>query len=287
MLCASLALASCAKPRALPLPDDGALFSQSYPADKKHHQTLYRLRTGRRLSSDSESMIRQKVSALAIKMNVPESILGCTLFLQSGLNHLDGVSGNKPARGLGQFLSFDVTTLNSKPGRYSNQHTKWLSQETGAAESRIVLDSHDTQRAISYFNPSTAVTTTALVLRDRFTQLQTSLDANTIRYDADLVWLLSGIAYSRSPRLILSLWNQIQKDNGRGGLEEALKNRSHFKQVFSDSALVRKVLARTWTSRVALMLESGYIDYLHNFSDCAVRNSSQQASNLTHRGRSL
>lgn len=266
------------------LPREGNLFSPTYPANRTQQQAMFRLRTGRRLSSDDEFNIRRKVSSTAQTVEMPEAILGCTLFLQSDLNRLDGVQGEQSSRGMGRLFAFDAFLLSSDLERYSDKHGTWFRREVGDAKG-LLLDVHDTQSANSYFATGTAVTTTALLLHDRYLQLKASLDSNTLRQNPDLLWIESAIAYANGTRLVLALWNELQRSRGRVALESALNQREEFAKAFFNRGLVRKALARMWPSRTVALLEDSYISYVHNLHDCAIENATRQANAPASRRR--
>lgn len=246
------------------------MFSTRYPENAKFKNELEFMRITRKLSSDNEILINKMVYQASVELGIPPSVLWCLLFQESRFNHLLGLDADGRARGLGQFSYYSFYEINHDLGRYTQSNLSLFRNLLGTDIRFISAPEKDITQPSSYFFIPTAVTATAAYLNNRYHQLKRNAERRNLRYDPDLMWLISAMAYNKGTRSVLTLWNETQDRGGKQSLENLLSDPQAFFDTTANTKHLTKVFSRIWPLEKSARYAKELSIHMTQMKDCSL-----------------
>ncbi|NQW44761.1 MAG: hypothetical protein HQ462_05070 [Deltaproteobacteria bacterium] len=246
------------------------LYAATYPANEKFQKELVQLKNRGSLSEKDELEIQSSLLASTDFLDIPPALLWCLLFQESRLNHLEGIDSENSALGLGQFSQFSFFEINHQQSRYRPTNINLIISMFGRDVRPIAAKRKDILSPSSYYSIPTAVVSSAIYLNNRYHQLTQILIKRGIEYHPDLLWLFSAMAYNKGTRSVLTLWNNVQKQNGSERFKLLVNNYEYFRKTTSDSLLLTQSLKRIWDETKARSYSRELAIHTRNISSCAL-----------------
>lgn len=245
------------------------VFSANYPVAPRFQEELDRLRQTDRLSSKNEALIDFSVSRASQTLKQPPALLWCLLFQESRLDHLSGIQKESFISGLGQFSQSAFYEINKDLSRYHSIPSKTWIALLGKDVRPISPDKSNPSAPHSYYHIPTAVSASALFLYNRWIQLQRVAFAQNLAFSPEILWMWAALSYNKGGRSILSIWKQIEKEQGRPALQAALQQRDPFLKSIQSSALIQRALLNIWKENKASIFARELSIHTKNLTDCA------------------
>ncbi len=259
----------------LPPPTHQTLFTDTYPASLNFVEELKALRREQKLTQKNESAISDSVKSVATALEMPPAILWCLMFQESRLDHLLGIEGERPIYGLGQFSHFSFFEINHQLNRYSDSNLLAMKQLLGRDVRPIGPIARPLNNPSSYYNIPTAVVSTGSFLHNRYLQLARVLRWQGIDPDPQLLWLYATMAYNKGTRTVLSLWNEIRREQGVDAVRASVVDPVVFNLVADNAQLANHALKRIWPADRAKWYSNELILHIHQIRQCALEHPSE------------
>lgn len=253
---------------------ESPVFSNEFPASEDYQNEMKRLLETRELEPENEKLIREWSTAAATDMQMPPAVLWCLFFQESRLNHLQGYSTERPAKGLGQFLRPSFYEVNHQLDRYTPINSQVLVRRMGydVRPVQAVRPKRNTAGILSsYYHIPTAVLSSAGYLNSRYHQLQRNLKTKGITYNPDLLWLYSVMAYNKGTRSVLSLWKEARRKGGEAKVQSLVTDFAAFEAAIQRKPTVERALAKIWPKDQAQRYANEVRVHIKNISRCAMK----------------
>lgn len=261
--------------------EKSSLFAHNYPANGSFQEELVRLKANNLLKPNDELEIHKSLLATSEYLEIPPALFWCLLFQESRLNHLEGINEEKPVLGIGQFSRFSFYEINHQLERYNSENTNLIYFYFGHDIRPIAAKKKDLLSTSSYYSIPTGVISSGLYLSNRYKHLSQLLTQQNLSFNPELLWLFSAMAYNKGSRSIVSLWNTVNKKQGRQGLEILLNDYAAFQKTFEDTNLLTKSLKRIWEESKAKTFAKELRIHAQNIAACSVSPMYQPTRELT------
>lgn len=246
------------------------IFSPTYPVHTRFIEETSQMRAAHKITQENENLIQVSTFNAGEALGIPQSLLWCLMFQESRLNHLSGLKEGKLSTGLGQFSVSAFFELNHHLPRYLSSPKAKLSSILGFDLRPLSADVENISDINSYYFIPTAVTATALYLNNRWVQLARIADERGLPYSPEVLWAWAALSYNKGGRTVLSLWNQIELQQGTEALEKALTNKDSFLSYALNENLVRQALKSIWSKRFQITYSTELLTHVENIRDCAL-----------------
>ena len=258
-----------------------SLFATNYPANGSFQQELVQLKNNKTLKENDEFEIHKSLLSTSEYLEIPPSLFWCLLFQESRLNHLDGIEGEKPTLGLGQFSRFSFYEINHQLDRYSSDNSNLIHFFFGRDIRPIAAKNKDLLSPSSYYSIPTAVVSSGLYFSNRYKHLTKLLSQKNLTYNPDIIWLFSAMAYNKGTRSVLSLWNLVYRKQGIEALSLLLNDYNFFQETTQDANLMTKSLKYIWDESKAKSYGKELRVHTKNITACSVSPLFQPTRTLT------
>jgi len=258
-----------------PPPAAPSLYSINYPVAERFQSELQELTRTQKITGENQDLISQSVYRVARQLKEPQALLWCLFFQESRLDHLLGKEDPTSITGLGQFSRTAFFEINRDLDRYFSRPGKVVSELLGKDPRPIRADAVNLNALHSYYSIPTAVSSSALFLHNRWFQLRRVALAKNLSFSDEVLWMWAALAYNKGARGVFTLWQQIQKEQGKGALQAALTDPAQFRKVIDSQALIQRAFKRIWVPARASFFARELSLHGRNVTDCALSKTQE------------
>lgn len=262
-----------------------SIFTSTYPASPKFKQELEQLRSNGTLKTEHEVLINRWISASSDALKMPPAILWCLLFQESRLNHLEGIEGNRPSSGIGQFSYYSFYEVNHHLDKFTKDNLHLFIKLLGKDIRPIEAKKGELHNPSSYYFIPTAVTSSATYLNNRYHHLASLLEKKGIPFDPQILWFYAAMAYNKGTRSVLSFWNEARRKGGSDKVEKLVLENDAFMTSVQDPHTLQKTLKQIWSAEESQKYAKELQIHMANLKDCVVAPEDERTQITRTKGR--
>lgn len=263
-----------------------AVFVSPAPRNSAFVEEMKYLQMTGMLTSENREIIEKELSRVEATLGVPKALLWCVLFQESRFDPFKNALNRSPAKGLGQFTASALDEINDETNYFDPRTQDIFESELKAKVFPIqfVLKSKKkVQRALaskkrnwpeqpvqSYYNPATAIYTSAAYINNRYYELKSILDHQNLRYDPQVLWLYAAAAYNKGERSVLALLTSEYMKKGDDGIYQLLNNAKETYHFLTQPKNVEPPLQEIWQKKVLKRYMDEFLRNMEVVISCSV-----------------